>query len=49
VPTQIARVGDKFVVEIPEELVGGAGFEVSEPLGWVVDSMGGFGCEDPQT
>ena len=35
--TQILRIDNKFIVEIPEELVALAGFEVGEPLEWVVE------------
>ena len=36
--TQILRIDNKFIVEIPEKMVAQAGFEVDEPLEWVVES-----------
>lgn len=35
--SRVVLFEDKFVVEIPEELVAQAGFEVGEPLEWVVE------------
>jgi antitoxin component of MazEF toxin-antitoxin module len=37
VTTEIVRMNSKLVVGIPEELVAQAGFEVGEPLEWVVE------------
>ena len=38
--TQIVRVGNNLMVEIPEELVTGASLPVGEPLQWVPNGSG---------
>jgi len=40
--TQITRYGDKLMVEISEDLIAEAGFEVGEPLEWVADGSRGL-------
>ncbi len=46
--SQIVRTGDKLWIEIPEELVLDAGFQIGEPLEWVPDGSGGLMLMRPE-